>query len=129
MKPILEFIQSMWRMRWFWRVWIAMLILVNAVIPLFYSGIFEAQLVLLVFMLAAMTQMLIFHRLGFVRLLGIGHIYWIPMLAWLLSQGYSAGIDVGFMAWLSALILFNSISLLIDIVDVIRYWRGERQTQ
>jgi len=129
MKLMLEFMQSMWRMHWFWRLWIALLMLVNAVIPLFYLGTFEAQLVLLVFMLAAMTQMIIFHRLGFVRLLGIGHIYWIPMLAWLWSQDYSTGMETGFMTCLSALILLNGASLLIDTVDVTRYWRGERQVQ
>jgi len=82
--------------------------LVNAIILWFYLGMFEAQLVLLVFMLAAMTQMLIFHRLGFIRLLGIGHIYWIPMLAWLWPYDYSTRMDAGFMAWLSALILLNN---------------------
>jgi len=44
-----------------------------------------------------MTQMLIFHRLGFIRLLGIGHIYWIPMLAWLWPHDYSTGMDAGFI--------------------------------
>jgi len=116
-------------MPWFWRVWIALLILVNAIIPVFYLGMFEAQLVLFVFMLAAMTQMMIFHHLGFVRLLGMGHFFWVPMLGCLWSQDYSTGMDSGFKTWLLALMILNSISLLIDIVDVIRYWRGERQAQ
>jgi len=129
MMVMVDFMRSLWRMRWFWRIWVAMLMLVNAAIPLYYLGMFEAQLVLLVFMLAAMTQMVIFQRLGFVRLLGLGHIYWIPMLVWLLLRDYSDNADAGFMAWLLALMLVNSISLMIDIVDVIRYWHGERQSQ
>ena len=29
--------------------------------------------------------------------------------------------------WLLAVIVFDSISLVIDMVDVARYWMGERQ--
>jgi len=80
MKLMLEFIQSMWRMRWFWRVWVAALMLVNAVIPWFCLGMFEAQLVLLVFMLAAMTQMFIF-------------------IVWVLCVCLASVISTGFRCW------------------------------
>jgi len=129
MQVMFRFMQSLWGMRWFWRIWVAMLLLANAVVPLFYVEYFEAQLVLFVFMLAVATQMFIFQRLGFVRLLGLGHIYWFPMLVWLLLQNDLAKVDVGLAEWVLLLIVVNSISLLVDSVDVFRYWRGERSPQ
>jgi len=129
MQLMLGFMQSLWGMQWFWRIWVALLMVMNAVMPLFYVEYFEAQLVLAVFILAAVTQMFIFQRLGFVRLLGLGHIYWLPMLAWLLLHYDWAKMDAGLAQWLLLLMLVNSISLLIDSVDVLRYWRGERSAQ
>ncbi|MDQ6970137.1 MAG: hypothetical protein Q9M16_06495 [Mariprofundus sp.] len=120
------FFQAMWRMPWFWRVWVGVLMALNAIIPLFFMAMLEAQAVVGTFMLAAITQMLIFQRYGFVRLLGLGHIYWIPMLLWLWAQGHDVGMGSGFMLWFTLLLLCNAVSLLIDSMDVLRYWRGEK---
>ncbi|MDX8396157.1 MAG: hypothetical protein R8K22_07070 [Mariprofundaceae bacterium] len=120
---------AIWEMPWFWRVWVGALMLVNGVLPWFYIHTLEAQVVLAAFMLAAMTQMILFRKLGFVRLLGLGHIYWVPMLGWLLFQDYSSEVNMPYITWLFALMLFNSMSVLIDIVDLVRYYRGEKQAQ
>ena len=60
------------------------------------------------------------------RLLGIGHVYWVPLVVWL-------GLRVGdltpgepFTLWVMAVIALNSVSLLIDVRDVTRYISGER---
>ncbi len=34
--------------------------------------------------------------------------------------------DGGFRAWLVAVMLMNTLSLIIDAIDVVRYARGER---
>ena len=59
-------------------------------------------------------------------LLGIGHIVWVPMVAWLWTRLEVAPASSLFGYWLLATIILVSLSLLIDAVDVIRYLRGER---
>ncbi len=77
-------------------------------------------------MFGALLQIAIFSAKGFVRLLGIGHVVWVPMVAWLWTR--LEGVPAGslFRYWLLATIVLVSLSVLIDAIDVIRYLRGER---
>ncbi len=104
--------------------WIALLLTVNMVLSLVYIGTLEGQVVLAALMAGAVTQASMFSRLGFVRLLGVGHVYWIPMLPWLWTRlGSTSGL---FAYWLMAVIALDGVALVIDVADVARYARGER---
>ena len=100
--------------------------LFNGVIPLIFLEFAESKVVVITFALAAMTQMVIYHKKGFVRLLGAGHFYWFPMLGWLSYRLNEVQLTEGMFNWIIMLIVLNVLSLLIDAMDVIRYWRGER---
>ncbi len=126
MDSMMRFMASIWRMPWYWRIWIALLILVNGLAPLLYLNSAESKVVLTAFIAAAVTQMIIFEFKGFVRLLGIGHIYWLLLIGWLLTRLNDGLILEEMMAWIVSIIVLNMVSLIIDLVDVIRYWRGER---
>ena len=65
---------------------------------------------------------------GFTRLLGLGHVLWMPLLVYLRRRlpGYSFGTSVEL--WLRVLMVLNTISRGIDTVDVVRYLRGDRGT-
>ena len=64
---------------------------------------------------------------GFTRLLGLGHVFWIPLL-WFLWTGLDeTASDTSFGLWLRVLITLNALSLVIDTADVIRYIGGERE--
>ncbi len=110
-----------------WKVWVAALVLVNAVVPIMFLPVPEAVVTLVVFILAIAVQMALLDRLGFVRLLGIGHAPWLALVpwAWYRSQTLPEGSRMSI--WLIALIVLNTGSLLIDAVDVVRYLRGERE--
>lgn len=111
-----------------WWIWIAALILVNGLVPLLFLRTIEARVVLLSFLLAAGIQMAIFSRLGFVRLLGAGHLtFWIPMLVWLWPRALAAGAASGFGKWLWAVVILDVAASLIDAVDVVRYVLGDRR--
>ena len=106
--------------------WISVLLFVNMVAPILYLNTVEGQFVLAAALAGALTQMAIFASKGFVRLLGIGHVYWVSLVVWL-------GLRVGdltpgepFTLWVMAVIALNSVSLLIDVRDVTRYISGER---
>ncbi len=110
-----------------WRAWMGLLVLANMILPFFFLETPEAQVVL-IGVVASMTIMVtLFAKLGFVKLLGLGHIPWlftVPWLVWRLGQVTASGF---FFYWLLAVVILDGISLLVDAVDVLRYARGERQ--
>jgi len=108
-------------------MWGAWLIAVNGACLLFITNI-EAQIALAAVGMALLAQALIYQRKRFIRLLGVTHIIWVPMLAWMalrlntLPEGEPA-----FHAWLVILIATNAVSLAIDTWDALRFMRGENQ--
>ena len=109
------------------RIWGAWLVAVNAA-GLFFIMHLEAQVALGAVGVAVLAQALIYQRTRFIRLLGVTHMIWIPMLAWMvlrlptLPEG-----EVAFHVWLITLIATNAVSLAIDAWDATRFIRGERQ--
>lgn len=109
-----------------WQGWMVLLVLINFIMPLFFLGTTEATVVLVGVMASMVIMMTMFAKYGFVRLLGLGHTPWlftVPWLALQLSQTTESG---AFYYWLFAVVVIDSISLVIDAVDVVRYWMGER---
>ncbi len=107
------------------RIWAVFLIAVNAGSLIFIDTVY-GQLNLLA-ILAGITVMIIIHaRLGFVRLLGIGHIFWVPMLIWFVQNLPDRAVDPLLHFWVLILIVSNTGSLVIDAADVWRFIRGER---
>jgi len=127
MHSMLGFMTSIWNMPWYWRIWVGLLMLVNGLLSFLFLETIEAKVVLILLMLAAMTQMVIYHFKGFVRLLGVGHFYWFPMLGWLLMKISEGQVPDAVLNWTVAIIILNTASLIIDVLDVVRYWRGERE--
>jgi hypothetical protein len=63
-----------------------------------------------------------------VRILGLGHIPWLFTVPWLwLRLGEMAADGLFFYYWLLAVIILDGISIVIDVIDLIRYGMGERQ--
>ena len=120
----MNFMKTMLMMPKLWVGWLGMLMFANFISPLIFITTLEGQVVLGTGIVSAMIQMGIFQAKGFVRLLGIGHSPWIPMLVWLwtrLDWDFSI-----FAYWILALIVLNSLSLIIDAMDVTRYLMGEQ---
>ncbi len=107
-------------------MWISLLLAANMVLPLVFITTVEAQLVLAAAIAEAVTQTAIFASRGFVRLMGIGHIYWVPLIPWLWSQLDGFPPAGPFAMWLTSVMLLNSVSLIIDVGDVARYLNGDR---
>ena len=109
------------------RMWGAWLIAVNAASLLFIQHI-EAQVTLAAVGVAALAQTLIYQRKRFIRLLGVTHVLWVPMLTWIalrIDTVPTAG--TAYHAWLVTLLVTNGVSLAIDAWDAARYIRGERR--
>ena len=109
-----------------WVVWVALLMTVNMAVPIFFIHQLEAQVVLATMIASAALMMAIFQHKGFVRLLGLGHVLWIPMIFWLSERIDFASVPTWFDQWILSVIVLNGLSLLIDGVDVIHYAKGDR---
>jgi hypothetical protein len=113
---------------WPWWLWIGLLGVVNLVGPLFFLGSLEARVILAALIIGAAVQLLIVSRLGYVRLLGVGHVVaWVPLLLWLVPRLAALDPRTPFGRWLFAVVIIDLASLAIDFVDVARYLAGERQ--
>ena len=107
--------------------WVTLLMIANMILPFLFLETLEAKVVLAGLMIGAMLQTAIFSSKGFVRLLGLGHIAWVPMVVWLWMRLDTAPAGSAFRMWMLAVIILNSISLVIDAADVILYIRGEKE--
>lgn len=126
MRSFLRFHQGMLRMPLHWQLWLLMLVSANLVAPLFFLRHVEAQVTIaaLVVSLALMTALTA--RYGFSRILGLGHVAWVPLLAFLVTRVTEVPATTGFGLWLRTVIVLDAVSLVIDAVDVVRFLRGDR---
>lgn len=123
---MIGFMKSVSRMPIHWRVWITLLVSLNFFVPLLFIEHMEAQIVVASMVAGFLTQTYIHLKLGFVKLLGLGHVFWIPLIVWLVASVDIINFQTYFGVWLISLIVINIVSLVIDIVDVLRFVLGER---
>ncbi len=126
MKIMFDFFKTMFQLPKPWVAWVGLLMAVNMAGPLFFLATLEARVVLGTMMASAGLMMFIFAHKGFVRLLGLGHILWIPLIFWLWGRMDFETPFTGLDRWVLSVIALSGLSLVIDAADVIRYLRGER---
>jgi len=110
-----------------WQLWVMMMAAVNMLLPLFFIQQLEAQWTLAAFFAGATLGMALVKIQGFTRLLGLMHIFWIPLLLWLWGRLSLWPGGEPFGMWLRTLMAINAVSLIIDAVDVVRYISGDRE--
>ena len=126
MQAFLKFNLGLMRMPVPARLWLMLLITANMIIPLFFLGRLEAQVVLAALLASMMLMTALTAISGFTRLLGVGHVFWVPLLWFLWTRLDQTPSDSFFGVWLRILMTLNALSLVIDTADVIRYVRGDR---
>ena len=109
------------------RLWLMVLVALNLVAPLFYLERLEAQVVLGALLASIMLMTVLTGLTGFTRLLGVGHIFWVPHLYFLWTRLSEIPPTDGFGIWIRILMALNAISLVVDAIDVVRYIAGERE--
>ena len=126
MNAFLKFNKGVLKMSVAWRVWLGLLVTMNLIIPLVFISRLEAQLVLGAMLIGFGLMTLLTALSGFSRLLGAGHILWIPLVLFLYSRlGQIPGDNV-FGVWIRVLIVVDALSLVFDAADVVRYIAGDR---
>ena len=126
MRSFIKFNQGLLRYPLGVKVWMLVLITANFFVPLFLLPRIAAVVVIATFLAGFGLMVWITKVSGFTRLLGLGHILWIPLViyAWsLLGTPDDSGV---YSYWLRLLITVNTVSLFLDAFDVARYLRGDR---
>ena len=126
MRSFLRFHQGLLGMPPHWQAWLLLLVSANLVAPLFFLGHLEAQLTIAALLISMTLMTALTARFGFSRILGLGHIAWLPLLAFLVSRATQIPATDAFGLWLRAVIVLDAISLVIDAVDVVRFLHGDR---
>ena len=129
MKAMIGFFRAMLKFPKPWLFWLALLMSVNMVGPIVFINSLEGRVVILAAMAGATIQIAIFGSKGFVRLLGIGHLPWVPLIFWLWSRLDQFPQDGIFRYWILSVIVIDTLSLIIDTTDVVRYISGDREPQ
>ena len=124
-KAFLDFNRGVFKMPIYAQLWQALMMIVNGVVPLFFLGRVEAQATLGIFLMSVLLMIALTALSGFSRLLGAGHFLWFILLGLLWTRLDQIPADNFFGLWIRALILINAISLVIDVVEVVRYALGD----
>ena len=109
------------------KVWLFVLIAANFLVPLILLPRTASVLVIATFLASVGVMVWITKFSGFTRLLGLGHILWIPLIVYAWSLLGTPGDSGLYGYWLRTLITVNTLSLFVDAVDVVRYLRGDRR--
>ncbi|MEP0521940.1 MAG: hypothetical protein ABJO09_18110 [Hyphomicrobiales bacterium] len=107
------------------RIWNVWLVGVNLLCLYFILHV-EAQVVLAVTLVSVVVQAIIYGRIGFTRFLGIGHLMWLPMFAWMATRGDDITLHSDLHTWIIVLTITNAGSFAIDLIDLARFAKGER---
>jgi hypothetical protein len=105
-------------------IWVVYLMGINLA-SLFFWHEPAAKLIFITFMISAGLMMGLYARFGFAKILGLGHILWVPLLIYLLAQLPAAG--GVYQAYLILLMVSIAISLVFDVVDVLKYFKHPQE--
>lgn len=129
MNSIIQLIKRIFTMKFPWNLLVSIMAALNMLGGLYYWSLVEGKVILCCLIGSFIVMAVIFTKYGFVRLLGAGHIlFWTPLIIWLflriLEERFVAASQ--FKTWIYSILIINSLSLVIDYLDVIRYFRGDK---
>ncbi len=104
-------------------IWVIFLMMINVASVGFWNEPL-AKVVFVVFMFSAMLMMGLYARFGYEKILGMGHILWIPLLVYVLMEISTA--NDTFKSYLVIWSISIAISLVIDIIDVWKYFTSRK---
>jgi hypothetical protein len=105
-------------------IWVIYMMVINLAGAFFWEELL-AKVIVIVFMISSMLMMGLYAKFGFTRILGLGHILWIPLVIYI---GYEIPASEGiYMIYLIILQITISISVIIDAFVVWKYLRGDTE--
>lgn len=101
-------------------LWIGVLVLAN-MFALAYWDYALAKWIVGIFLFQGTIMMGLYSYFGYQKILGLAHIFWIPLLIYIvLNLGSYVG---NFQTYLLVLLCINAVSVVVDIYDVFTYFK------
>ncbi len=122
--PFRFFVELMQQPVWI-PIWLFFLMIINVASLGFWHEPL-AKIIFITFMISAMLMMGLYSRFGFEKILGLGHILWVPLLVYVLIQFPT--VETFFKIYLVVLSISIAISLAFDITDVWKYFTNRKST-
>ena len=122
--PLRFFVELMQQPIWI-PIWLFFLMIINVASLGFWHEPL-AKIIFITFMTSAMLMMGLYSRFGFEKILGLGHILWVPLLVCVLTQ--LPIVEASFKSYLVVLSISLAISLAFDITDVWKYFTNRKST-
>jgi ABC-type branched-subunit amino acid transport system permease subunit len=111
------------------KAWTLLLAAANLVAPFFFFGHLEAEIVLAVFFVNIIALASLTALCGYTRLVSLGHALWIPLVYFFWTQLADIPPNTFFGIWIRVVMVLNTLTLLMDAVDVYLYVRGDREVK
>ncbi len=103
-------------------IWVFYMMFINLGAVFFWEEQL-AKIIIVIFMISSMLMMGFYSKFGFTRILGLGHILWLPLVFYIGFELQAAN-DL-YLIYLIVLLITISISLVIDSLDVWKYFKGD----
>ena len=122
--PFRIFVDLMQQPAWI-PVWVFYLMVINMASLIFWQEP-TAKVIFFTYFASFILMLSLYTRFGFEKILGFGHILWIPLLIYIVMQiPMAAGLFKGYLAVLS---LSLAICLTLDVIDVWKYFTYRKPT-
>jgi len=122
-----EFLIKMFQVPVGWQIWLLSLMAANMAAPLFFLNRIEALAALVAMIVGVFTGVFLYKQQGLTRLAGLMHWPWIFMLPFLWTRLDIVSVSEPLGIWIRIVLVLNSLSVILDVVDVIRYAAGDRE--
>lgn len=122
---VVNFFKELFSMKWYWVIWIVILVLTNVVGGIYFVDTVEGSVVLFCMIFAFLFMVYLYSKKGFVKLLGLAHFPWLFLVPFLLYRQLLGIEDMTLQYWVMGVVTTNSISLAFDIWDVWQYYKAK----
>ncbi len=106
-------------------VWVFYLMVINMTCLVFWHEP-AAKIIFFTYFASFILMLSLYTRFGFKKILGLGHVLWVPLLVYVVMQ-FPASEEL-FQGYLVALSLSLAICLTFDIIDVWKYFAHRKPT-
>ncbi|MFD2178331.1 hypothetical protein [Veronia pacifica] len=123
-----NFLRGIFKMPLIWQAWMLVLLTVNGIIPIFFLPHHLAVITLTAMISGLFIGFVLAEVHGFTKLLGIMHGPWIPLFILQCYSLWSGGENISgtLFLWLVASTVITFSSLVLDVLDVVAFTRGNR---
>lgn len=104
-------------------LWVSLLVIGNMSSVLFVKDKIEARWILGLFIGNAFFMGLLHFYFGYVKILGLSHVLvWTPLIVYLWKRRENFEDGSFYKKWIYFIMIINSLSLILDYADVVRYF-------